>query len=145
MTDQSGRQARRQTIAQQALVGCCIVGAICGAGYALVDEMDLKVPSALIAAACAVLVPGALIPSIIYWRNIDEAAREAHKFAWFWGGSCATLLVLPLAFLVGDIRLVAWMGQRSPSEWVLFGVMSLTIAQLAGYGLAWAGWWLRQR
>jgi hypothetical protein len=145
MNEYSGRQARRQAIAQRALVGCCLLGAICGFGFALVNDAGLVVSPVLIGVGCLILAPVLTIASLIYWRNIDEAAREAHKFAWLWGGSVAMLVVLALAYLVGDARLVAWMGERSPSGWVLFGVLSLTTAQLIGYGLVWAGWWLRQR
>lgn len=62
-----------------------------------------------------------------------------------WGGSTAMALVLPLPFLIGDARIVALMGQHAPAEWVSIGVVGLMTAQLVGYGLAWAGWWLRQR
>ncbi|ADG11332.1 hypothetical protein B7G68_14775 [Caulobacter segnis] len=145
MNEHSGRQARRQTNAQRALVGCCILGAICGAGYQLLNDIGGGVSPTMFGIAFAIFAPLLGIASVVYWRNIDEAAREAHKFAWLWGGSVAMLVVLALAFLVGDARLVAWMGERSPSGWVMFGVLSLTTAQMIGYGLVWAGWWLRQR
>ena len=36
--------------------------------------------------AVAFAVPVAWL-ALNYWRAIDEAAREAQKWAWFWGGS----------------------------------------------------------
>ncbi|OYX93530.1 MAG: hypothetical protein B7Y78_08335, partial [Caulobacter sp. 35-67-4] len=69
----------------------------------------------------------------------------AHTFAWFWGGTGGMLALLPICVLVDAERLVAMFGQRDPVEWVALGFVSLITAQLLGYGLVWAGWWLRQR
>jgi hypothetical protein len=86
------------------------------------------------------------VASVIYWRNLDEAAREAHKFAWMWGGSAAIVLALPILPLLNTVQLVAMFGPHPPGDWVIGGVLSLLGLQIAGYGLTWAGWWLvRQR
>ncbi|MDR6626990.1 hypothetical protein [Caulobacter segnis] len=145
MSENVGRQARRQAIAQRVLFGAFILGFVSGAGYYVAKDLRIAMSPLLLSAGCAVLLLLAVGSSIVYWRNIDEAAREAHKFAWFWGGSSAMLLTLLVALLVGDTRLVAVMGQQSPAEWFSFGVTTVIAAQLIGYGLAWAGWWLRQR
>ena len=55
------------------------------------------------------------------------------------------LLMLPIIVLVSPERLVAMFGERSPADWLTGGMMALLIAQLTGYGLVWAIWWLRQR
>ncbi|MBX9460125.1 MAG: hypothetical protein KL785_02265 [Brevundimonas sp.] len=34
----------------------------------------------------------ALVGCVWWWRGIDEAAREAHKWAWWWGGSGGVLV-----------------------------------------------------
>lgn len=145
MSERVSKQARRQATAMRGLLGAFLVGAVCGAGYYIAQDMRLTIPPAMIGVILLVLVVLGSVASVAYWRNIDEAAREAHKFAWMWGGSTAMALVLPLPFLIGDARIVALMGQHSPAEWVSIGVVGLMTAQLVGYGLAWAGWWLRQR
>lgn len=145
MSEHVSRQARRQAIALRGLLGAFLVGAVCGAGYYVVRDMGLTIPPAMIGAILVVLIVLGSVTSLAYWRNIDEAAREAHKFAWMWGGSTAMALVLPIPFLIGDARLVSLMGQHAPAEWVAIGVVGLITVQLVGYGLAWAGWWLRQR
>lgn len=145
MSEQIGVQARRQAIAMRLLVGSALVGAVGGAGYALLNELGVSLPTGLVGLLILFGAPALMIVSVIYWRNIDEAAREAHKFAWFWGGSGAIVLVVPLAMLVGDERLQALAKAHSPSQWFVAGVFTLLTVQLFGYGLVWAIWWLRQR
>ncbi|AAK24205.1 hypothetical protein [Caulobacter vibrioides] len=145
MSEQTGTQARRQAIALRLLVASALVGAVGGAGLALLEEMGVTPPASFLGYALLALAPVMIVISVIYWRNIDEAAREAHKFAWFWGGSGSILLAAPLAMLVGDARLTALAGQHTPSEWFAIGVFSLLFVQLSAYSLVWAIWWLRQR
>lgn len=145
MSEHTSRQARRQSLAWRGLLGAFLIGVVCGAGYYVAEDLKLSLSPVLLGLVFAAIVLAGVVASVVYWRNIDEAAREAHKFAWMWGGSSAMLLALPLPFLVGDARLVALMGQRSPAEWAATGIVALITAQLIGYGLVWAGWWLRQR
>lgn len=145
MSEHIGRQARRQAIARGYWIAALVVGFVIGAGHALLEDAGIALPTGLLTAGGGIMALAAFVGAVIYWRNIDEAAREAHKFAWFWGGSNTILLVLPLPFMIGDARLIALMGQRSPTEWVAIGVVGLIAAQMVGYGLVWVGWWLRQR
>ena len=145
MSEQIGRQAARQSMAQKILVGCGLFGGAVGAGGALLSEFDLALPPALVFGASLVAVAVFFWVCVVYWRNIDEAAREAHKFAWFWGGTGGLLSMLPLGALVGNERLLAVFSERSPGEWVALGFLALLTAQLIGYALVWVGWWLRQR
>lgn len=145
MNEQIGRQAARQAVAQKILVGCGIFGGVMGAGGALLSETGIVLPPALVFSASLVAIAVFFWVCVIYWRNIDEAAREAHKFAWFWGGTGGMMLMLPLGALGSDDRLLAVFHQRPPTEWVLLGFLTLLTAQLTGYGLVWVGWWLRQR
>ena len=83
--------------------------------------------------------------SWVKWRELDEAAREAHKAAWFWGG-CAALCVVGGVYiwLARTPDLTLFQGRR-PGELVALGIGICVMAQLIGYGVAWAGWWLRRR
>jgi len=145
MNEQVGRQAARQSLAQKMLVGCSIVGAVLGGSTVVLAELDIALPPALILGGGLVAVAVLLWVSVIYWQNIDEAAREAHTFAWFWGGSGGLLLMLPVAAAIRGEFLIAVFGQRSPSDWVMIGFAALLAAQLIGYGLVWSIWWLRRR
>ena len=111
----------------------------------VLSKMEIELPRAVVFGGSVLLVLAIFASFIVYWRNIDEAAREAHKFAWFWGSVAGMLVVLPFAVVTSAEHLVAMFGPHSPAEWALGGVMALLIAQMAGYGLVWAGWWLRQR
>ena len=83
-----------------------------------------------------------------YWRSIDEAAQDAQKTAWFWGGSLAMIPAIVLATLLGDPR-------NGPSDYLLIlaphgnmvvaGALLLGLVQLLGFTLVWAGWWLVRR
>lgn len=145
MKERTSRQATRQSLALKILVGAGILGGVVGAGSTMLDEMGVTVPEPLLFGASLVAVVALFWVSVVYWRNIDEAARAAHTFAWFWGGAGAILAILPICVLVSSERLVAVLGPRDPLEWATLGFVSLLTVQLVGYGLVWAGWWLRQR
>lgn len=86
--------------------------------------------------------------SIVMWRLLDEAQREAHKTAWFWGGSMGMLLglVAELAVMTFAPDLVTSLNPGGePGDYVRIGLVGILTAQVAGYGLAWAWWWWRHR
>lgn len=118
-----------------------VLGLAAGVGSALSGPV---VAGALATAACA----AGMGVAAWKWRRLDEAAREAHKSAWFWGASWSLCLVggawiwlirggrhLDLAGLVG----------QSPAELVALGIAFCIGLQLIGYALFWAGWWLSKR
>lgn len=85
-----------------------------------------------------------------WWKHADEAVREAHKWAWFWGGG--TGLLIGLIGGVADARL----GQRrlesvfsnyvgTPLTAFEGGMLFLMLTMSAGYLIAWVIWWLRHR
>lgn len=80
----------------------------------------------------------------LYWRRLDEAAKEAQKFAWFVGSIAALLLTAPvmLFFRLGVLPLPH--GAPVGVDFGL-GYMLLALAQLAGFLVAWAGWWQAKR
>ena len=84
--------------------------------------------------------------SAMYWRRIDEAAREGHKWAWFWGGNLSMMaLLVGYVFLVErpEVTPPLWPGfEATPSGYVVTGGLVVVIALLLGYGLAWSYWWL---
>ena len=93
------------------------------------------------------LLPSALIITIKYWRRLDEAAREAHKWAWYWGGSTG---MIPGLFLVTfpPVRTDGWAGRLGfvePEQLIEFGAMAVLLPMLVGYLIAWGVWWFRKR
>ena len=94
---------------------------------------------------------GAMAITIAWMRAIDEAAREAHKSAWFWGG-CGGMAVGGVLVILASIPQAAsfdvsgWGLTRSdPAAWMALGASALALLMVAGYSLAWAWWWWRRR
>jgi hypothetical protein len=97
------------------------------------------------AAMLALVLPGTLY----YWRRLDEAAKEAHKFAWYWGGTMG-LLVAFVTFAAitasgGELITTGLHGHTTPEAFVALGVIGVLAPQLVGYAVAWAGWWVAKR
>jgi hypothetical protein len=88
----------------------------------------------------------------MWWRGIDEMAREAHKQAWFWGGSIGlTLAVLPITFGWWGLRgrPMEGLADLSPNDilfgGVVVGFLAATAFSLLGYLIAWLIFWMRNR
>jgi len=82
---------------------------------------------------------------LTYWRAIDEAAREAQKWAWFWGGSIGLGLGL-IAIMWQPDRVIEALGAGGdPVDILQAGAVVLMAAQLAGFLLAWIFWWGSRR
>lgn len=118
-----------------------IGSAIFGGGPGPIGQI---VTAAFISAAMAV----GFVACLWWWRGIDEAAREAHKWAWWWGGSGG--------MAVGGVVFVtlAWRDEAQPLPAALgtdavdifaSGITAVLLFQIAGYALAWAVWWLKHR
>ena len=103
---------------------------------------------AMTAVMLALVMAAALSICVWWWRHLDEAAREAHKWAWFWGGTSGmavgAVLLMVLSLRREEVVLPQWAGE-TPPELLLNGMMAILLFQLAGYGLAWAWWWLGRR
>lgn len=81
----------------------------------------------------------------MYWRRIDEAAREAHKWAWFWGGNIALVPVM-IGFVLllqrPDLGAPLWPGfDPTPAYYVATGGIIVVFFLIIGYALAWLFWW----
>jgi hypothetical protein len=114
------------------------VGAISGA-------MDVEEGSAVHTGILLSVLGVGLAISLLWWRLADEVVREAHKTAWFWGGSSGMLLALIGAVFVPEVAPALIERAESPAELLKFGVLAAALAQIAGYLLAWAGWWASRR
>lgn len=99
---------------------------------------------ALIGLAAVGTIVWACLP---WWRGADEAVREAHKSAWFWGGLLACIPLIPTLILISGNQVVlerlASVGQ--PYKLLAGGVLLTLTFQLSGYLIAWAAWWMKRR
>ena len=141
----SGRQILGWTMALGGAVGF-------GVGFVLgVTEAFSRSGNPLLIVA-AMFNVGLLVgsaASIPYWRRIDEAAREAHKAAWLWGGGVVSVIAVGAAALLYALQpalsLPAVVGEASPATWVAVTLSAFIYAQMIAYALVWALWWLRRR
>ncbi len=96
---------------------------------------------AIMLLSCLVAVP--------YWRRLDEAAREAHKSAWLWGGGGAYVLAVILAatlLLAPEGTTLPSIVNRDDAAGRAADAILLTVVlQSLGYGIAWLLWWRRAR
>lgn len=125
-----------------------VVAALAGIGTSIFGDqpgpIGLAMTVAMISAAMAV----GFAACLWWWRGIDEAAREAHKWAWWWGGSggiaVGAVVLLTVMSRADTQPLLAGAGPDSAAVFAA-GMMVILLFQLAGYALAWAGWWLKHR
>jgi len=103
---------------------------------------------ALLMAQLAVTFLMVLVISIGYWRRLDEAAREAHKWSWYWGGTIGLLSLLPIFILCVfqpgfGAQIAADFGATGHE--LDLGIGMAILFPCIGYVLAWAFWWLKRR
>jgi len=99
-----------------------------------------------LAGLAALLVGGlTMLWSRGWWSRVDEAVREAHKTAWYWGGSVGMVPVMGLAaalvFDKSGVSLDRFAAVPGDGGLILTGIVVTLLLQLIGYGLFWAGWW----
>jgi hypothetical protein len=105
-------------------------------------------PLAAIAAMAAV-AGGGIGASLLLHSRLDEVGRSTEQLAWYWGGGGATALML-LWLLVYALAGAPWLDQAlrgawSPLELICLGALGLAAAQVMGFALVGAGWWLKRR
>lgn len=117
-----------------------------GSAAIILRHATLETPSTawLLAAAYSAAMAWALGFVWLYWRRLDEAAREAQKFAWFVGSILAIVLTAPvmLLFRLGILPLP---HAAAPGVYFGLGWASLMVAQFFGFLIAWAAWWWAKR
>lgn len=121
-----------------------------GAAVGLMGKrLGMDANPAVAAVVLGLLVVIAVGGTVLYWRRLDEAAREAHKFAWYWGGSlglgASVLLVNALQAMGADPLSLGGSQGSQPADFFNLGVLWVVLGQLAGYVVAWAGWWIARR
>ena len=102
-------------------------------------------------AVAVIAMIGGMVISVAWMRSIDEAAREAHKSAWFWGG-CGGMAVGGVFFILASLppaaalEIPSWFsGRTDPAAYAATGGGALALLMVVGYTLAWAWWWWKRR
>lgn len=122
-----------------------VLGLLGGIGSAFLS--DLPGVGGLIGSGVFLIavMAATLAVSMWWWRRLDEAAREAHKWAWYWGGSAGMVVGLAaiLTLTTRDVDLARFLpADANPGDMIVGGMMSILLFQLTGYTLAWGWWWL---
>lgn len=100
--------------------------------------------AAVLAMIAAIWIGGA------WMTSIDEAAQEAHKWSWYWGGSVGmavggVLIILATTPMAHGWTVPVIIEPASPAAYAASGAMGMLLLMIVGYGLAWGLWWLRRR
>lgn len=123
-------------------------------GYLSVSNPELDTGSAamwVIGAIAVALMVGSLAVGAVWMRSIDEAAREAHKAAWYWGGSGGMAVGGVLAIMAALPAAARWnlpsilSDRTDPAAYAATGAFGLMTLMIIGYGIVWAWWWLARR
>jgi len=130
-----------------AAVGCAIGGGI-GAGVAVGFGSTSPVGLLIAAVGGTVGMLIAIWATLMWWNTLDEAAREAHKWAWWWGSNGGIafggIAAITLFSTARGGQALASLGS-DPVDLLLLGGFICAMFQVFGYALAWAGWWLARR
>lgn len=130
-----------------AVLGVCILaGAFAGgiAGFASGTGDSTGILRPVIVSMAVTVAMGVGIWSCSrWWAGLDEAAQEAHKWAWWWGSTYGlafgAVILFTTVFAIGDTL------PGEPKQLLVTGAGMLAVAQTVGYAIAWAVWWLRRR
>ncbi len=141
------RSARRPFGYGRLLLYSVLAGMVLGGVNAVAEIFAGDYLKPVQVAIVAVVLVAIMAASLLWWRDADEAVREAHKWAWFWGGSVGiSLALIPFALAVWSPEFIEQvLAGLSPTNLFLAGIGTLIIPQMLGYGIAWAVWWLRRR
>lgn len=121
-----------------------VVGLLAGVGGGVFGDWPGPAGLALTVLVNLLAMGGALLVCLWWWRGIDEAAREAHKWAWWWGG-CTGMAAGGMILMTALARKDALFDGLSGSEILAFGMALMLACQILGYGVAWLVWWAQRR
>lgn len=121
-----------------------LVGLVAGIGGGVFGGWPGPVGLALTVLVSVLAMGGCLLVCLWWWRGIDEAAREAHKWAWWWGG-CSGMAVGGAVLLTALAREQEQIDTLSGNEVLAIGMMLMLTCQIVGYGVAWLVWWAQRR
>jgi hypothetical protein len=123
-----------------------------GAGVVLAFtalRMETGVLSTILAGVGLVVSIASMQASLRWWKEADEAVKEAHKTGWYWGGSGGLAVaggLFGLLFaLEPEISLRQFALFPGDAGLIATGLLIPIVLAFVGYTIAWAAWWLRNR
>jgi len=142
--------ARNKKTMDDLTVGLCaltVVGVSATAATPFWPEAWGRAPSIGVVVLAAGLAVFLALHTLYWWRALDEAAKEAHKWAWWWGGTLGLVAggaAVVIAALAG-VNLLPAALPHTDAALIALGVAAAFAAQAVGYGIAWCGWWIARR
>lgn len=119
-----------------------VLGVVTGSGYSVLEHFGLQ-PGPLTGALVMMVVFGLVIAGTIWWWiKADEAVREAHKWAWYWGGSIGMTVGIAVLVLNGMYGGALLPPDVSQDVAMTAGACLVLAPMLIGYGVAWFAWWI---
>ncbi|NBB15735.1 hypothetical protein GVN21_10250 [Caulobacter sp. SLTY] len=141
--DKQPRQRRNRIMLAIALIGA-IAGVVVAFISLRIENSLLGLPIAFAALGLSLL---SLHATRRWWGDVDEAVREAHKTGWYWGGSVGLGVAGGIAALLFTLEPTVSLRQFAvfPGDAGLIatGILLATVLAFIGYGVCWAGWWLK--
>ncbi|WP_392354130.1 hypothetical protein V8F63_00085 [Brevundimonas sp. LF-1] len=106
-----------------------------------------RAPSIGVVVLAAGLAVFTALHTLYWWRGLDEAAKEAHKWAWWWGGNLGFVVggAAVVIAAVAGVNLLPAAVPHTDAALIALGVAAAFAAQAFGYGVAWCGWWIARR
>lgn len=134
---------KQKTLAAAGVLG---LGLVAGFMLGLHEFGDFTLPLWATILVVVGVIGASMLLSWTWWRRLDEVAREAHKFAWYWGGSTGLATGLMVVVFVDSGRMAApLLDGPSSNDGFVTGALTVMMAQVIGYGVAWLGWWWARR
>ncbi len=122
-----------------------VLGFASGGGYAVLEHFGLQ-PGPLTGVLMMMAVFGLIIAGTVWWWiKADEAVREAHKWAWYWGGSIGMTVGIAILVLNGTYGGLLLPADVSQETAMTAGAALVLAPMLIGYGVAWFAWWISKR
>ena len=127
------------------LVGIIVPSLLVGAAMigGRLAERHLDAPGWITPLALTLALLASAKLTLIWWQALDEAAQEAHRDSWLWGGTAglAVSLVALVALTNYPHALSAFLGSKAFIAGWLFALVPFFV----GYTVWWAAWWVKRR
>lgn len=127
------------------LLSGVVIGYLKASGQGVVNG---RVGLVVLGAFAVTVMVGAIVVGALWMRSIDEAAREAHKAAWYWGGSAGmaaggVLMILTSLPQASALPIPSFFPDRlDPAAYAASGAFAMMSLMMIGYLIVWAWWWI---
>lgn len=149
MTGSRHRWLRNPVIRYLFVFGLMLVAGLIAGGLAVAVGASNPLRLTLTVVGLSATMAFAIAACAWWWHGLDEAAREAHKWAWWWGSTFSLavggVVLITLTMAMDPAQTTRTLSDTTAMDLVAGGAMGALLLQCMGYFIAWAVWWLRRR